>query len=77
MFSAVIAVVNPLNISVTAQFALHGADAWPGAQSARFCRADGGSGDALVSKGVLTFTVQAYDSQVFWTECTQSDSIFV
>ena len=55
-----------------AQFALHGADAWPGAQSARFCRADGGSGDAPVSKGVLTFTVDAYDSQVFWTECTQS-----
>ena len=72
LFSAVIAVVNPLNISVTAQFALHGADAWPGAQSARFCRADGGSGDAPVSEGVLAFTVDAYDSQVFWTECTQS-----
>jgi hypothetical protein len=35
------------------------------------------TGDAPVSKGVLTFTVDAYDSQVFWTECTQSDSIAV
>ena len=72
-----IAVVNPLNISVTAQFALRGAAAWPGAESARFCRADGGAGDALVSQGVLNVTVAAYDSQVFWTECTQSDSIVV
>ena len=47
------------------------------APSARFCRADGGSGDALVPKGVLMFTVHAYGSQVFWTECTQSVSIAV